>query len=235
MTWSASLELSGFAFAWKWESRGKKSLNFLFFPVKYWWHWSCHFLGLFVEDMVTVGTFFHRLNSCTTSTLLTYPRTVSWRGEVKVNTLVLCELYVTKDICALSSISTNSSRLIVVFRMISSLNELQTFRGIWRLAKKKSWNPYTDDQKLLKNLAIIDFESIFVKGDTFYDTDTTPRAGKHISYSVSVPFDLIEEPVFLCKSNPRHLVESFVDALEWLATRSINQMVLKFMDAETSV
>ena len=42
-------------------------------------------------------------------------------------------------------------------------------------------------------------------------------------------------PIFLCNSNPRDLVESFIDAIEGLATQSKSQMKLKFLEVETAI
>ena len=42
-------------------------------------------------------------------------------------------------------------------------------------------------------------------------------------------------PIFLCISNPRDLVESFIDAVERLATQSKAQMKLKFLEVETAI
>ena len=42
-------------------------------------------------------------------------------------------------------------------------------------------------------------------------------------------------PLFLCHSNPRDLVESFIDAVEGLATQSKAQMKLKFLETETAI
>ena len=42
-------------------------------------------------------------------------------------------------------------------------------------------------------------------------------------------------PIFLCNSNPRDLVESFIDAVEGLATQSKAQMKLKFLEIETAI
>ena len=42
-------------------------------------------------------------------------------------------------------------------------------------------------------------------------------------------------PIFLCNSNPRDLVESFIDAVEGLATQSKAQMKLKFLELETAI
>ena len=43
---------------------------------------------------------------------------------------------------------------------------------------------YTNEQLLLKNLAIFDFESISVQEESFKDTDTTRWIAKHIPISV---------------------------------------------------
>ena len=42
-------------------------------------------------------------------------------------------------------------------------------------------------------------------------------------------------PIFLCNSTPRDLVESFIDAVEGLATQSKAQMKLKFLEIETAI
>ena len=47
--------------------------------------------------------------------------------------------------------------------------------------------------------------------------------------------NLIAKPIFLCNSNPRDLVESFIDAVEGLATQSKTQMKLKFLEIETAI
>ena len=41
--------------------------------------------------------------------------------------------------------------------------------------------------------------------------------------------------MFLCNSNPRYLVESFIHAVEGLATKSKAQMKLKFLEVETAI
>ena len=69
--------------------------------------------------------------------------------------------------------------------------------------KLDSFNiPYREDQKLFKNLAIFDFESICVKEETYKETETTKWIGKHIPISVSIWSNLIPEPIFLCNSDP---------------------------------
>ena len=87
---------------------------------------------------------------------------------------------------------------------------------------------YNDDQKLFKNLAIFDFESICVPTEELKDTNTTTWIGKHEPISVSISSNLIEEPVFLCNKDPKNLIVSFVEALEELANKSKTEMQTKF-------
>ena len=94
---------------------------------------------------------------------------------------------------------------------------------------------YTHEQALLKNLAIFDFESICVQDESFKDTDTTKWIGKHIPISVSIPSNLVKEPIFHCNSDPHHLVTSFIGALENLALQSITIMKNLFFDIETTI
>ena len=94
---------------------------------------------------------------------------------------------------------------------------------------------YTDDQKLFKNLAVFDIESICIPEEKFKNNETTTRIGKHVPISVSISSNLIAKPNFLCNSNPRDLVESSIDAVEGLATRSKAQMKLKFLEIETAI
>ena len=102
--------------------------------------------------------------------------------------------------------------------------------------KLDSFNiPYREDQKLSKNLGVFDFESICVKEETYKETETTKQIGKHVPISVSISSNLIPEPIFLCNSDPRHLVSSFINALEGLATQSKEQMKLRFIEVETAI
>ena len=94
---------------------------------------------------------------------------------------------------------------------------------------------YTHEQALFKNLAIFDFESICVQDESFKDTDTTKWIGKHIPISVSIPSNLVKEPIFHCNSDPHHLVTSFNGALENLALQSITIMKNLFFDIETTI
>ena len=102
--------------------------------------------------------------------------------------------------------------------------------------KLDSFNiPYREDQKLFKNLAVFHFESFRVKEETHKETETTKWIGKHVHISVSISSNLKPEPIFLCNSDPRHLVSSFVSALEGLATQSKAQMKLRFIEVETAI
>ena len=93
---------------------------------------------------------------------------------------------------------------------------------------------YTDDRKIFTNLAVFDFESICIPEEKIKNTEATTWIGKHVPISVSVSSNLIAEPIFLCNSNPQDLVESFIDAVEGLATQSKAQMKLKFLEIETA-
>ena len=95
--------------------------------------------------------------------------------------------------------------------------------------------PYGSEQKLFKNLAIFDFESICVKEQSYKQTETTTWIGKHVPISVSISSNLIPEPIFLCNANPHHLISSFITALEGLATQSKAQMKLNFIEVETAI
>ena len=94
---------------------------------------------------------------------------------------------------------------------------------------------YKNDQKLFKNLAIFDFESICVKEDSYKQTETTTWIGKHVPISVSISSNLMPEAVFLCNANPHHLISSSITALEGLATQSKAQMKLNSIEVETAI
>ena len=94
---------------------------------------------------------------------------------------------------------------------------------------------YTSEQKLFKNSTIFDFESICVQAETFTDTITTTWIGKHVPISVSISSNLVEEPIFLCNSDPHHLVASFIGVLENLASQSKTKLKNLFLDIETTI
>ena len=94
---------------------------------------------------------------------------------------------------------------------------------------------YTDDQKLFTNLPVFDIESICIPEEKIRNTETTSWIGKHVPISVSISSNLIARPIFLYNSNPRDLVESFIDAVEGLATQNKAQMKMKFLEIETAI
>ena len=94
---------------------------------------------------------------------------------------------------------------------------------------------YTSEQKLFKNLAISDFESVCVQVETFRDTNTTTWIGKRVLISVSISSNFVEEPIFLCNSDPHHLVASFIGALQNLASRSKAKMKNLLLDIKTTI
>ena len=93
----------------------------------------------------------------------------------------------------------------------------------------------TDDQKLFSNLAVFDCECICMPQEEFKNTETTTCNGEHVPLSVSTSSNLIAMPIFFCNSNPRDLVESFIDTVEDLAAQSKAQMKLKILEVETTI
>ena len=93
----------------------------------------------------------------------------------------------------------------------------------------------TIEQKLFKTLAIFDFESICVQEETFRDTNTTTWIGKHVPISVSISSNLVEESIFICNSDPHHLIASLIGALENLASQSKPKKKNLFLDIETTI
>ena len=94
---------------------------------------------------------------------------------------------------------------------------------------------YTSERKLFINLAVFDFESICVQEESFRDTNTTTWIGKHVPISASIYSNLVEEPIFIFKSDPHHLVESFIGAIEILAAQSKAKMKHLFFDIDSSI
>ena len=94
---------------------------------------------------------------------------------------------------------------------------------------------YNDDQKLFKNLATFDFESICVPPEQLKDTNTTTWIGKHEPISVSISSNSIDEPVVLCDKDPKALIISFVEAIEDLASKSKTEMRTKFSSIEAII
>ena len=94
---------------------------------------------------------------------------------------------------------------------------------------------YTSEQKRFNNLAIVDFESICVQDETFRDTNTTIWIGNYVPISSASSSNLVEEPLFLCNSDPHHLVASFIGTLENSASQSKAKKKNLFLDVETTI
>ena len=147
--------------------------------------------------------------------------------EVCRNTTMLSDCWDTIIICYVSSINavfqafrcpncdTSFKRTFNLERHLTTCSErvknvyprnVYQIRGTL-LDKLDSFGiKYTSEQKHFKNLAIFDFESVCVPEETFKDINTTTWIRKHVPISVSVSSNLAEEKIFLCNSDPRHLV-----------------------------
>ena len=77
-------------------------------------------------------------------------------------------------------------------------------------------------------MTLFDFETICVQGEV--STKTTLQFGSASKLSVSVSSNLIGEAIFLCKSSPKGLLESFIKALDKLATPSKTHQIEVFGD-----
>ena len=66
-------------------------------------------------------------------------------------------------------------------------------------------------------------------------TIKTTWIGKHVPMSVSNSSNLVEEQIFLCNSDPHHLVASFIGVPENLASQSKTKLKNLFLDIETTI
>ena len=94
---------------------------------------------------------------------------------------------------------------------------------------------YTSEEKFFANFAFFDVESICVQEETFRDTNTTTWIGKQVPISASVSSNLVKEPLFLCNTDPHHLVASFIGAHETLASQSKAKLKSLFLDIKTTI
>ena len=141
-----------------------------------------------------------------------------------------CDTFFNRTLYLDRHLTTSSERVKIVYpRNVYQIRE--TF-----FDKLDSFGiKYTSEQKLLKNLGIIDFEWICVQEETFRDTNTTTWIGIHVPISVSISSNLAEEPIFICNSDRHHLVASFIGALENLASGSKAKIKNLFLDFETTI
>ena len=94
---------------------------------------------------------------------------------------------------------------------------------------------YEEKQKLFKNLAVFDFESIWVPSNEIKDTNTTTWIGKNEPISVSTSSNLIQEPIFLCNKDPKTLIVSFFESLEELSSKSKAEMLQKISPIDNAI
>ena len=137
-----------------------------------------------------------------------------------------CDTFVNKTFNVERHLTTCSERVKTfyprkVYQVRETLSEKLDSFGI----------KYTSEQKLFKNLAA----TVCVLEETFRNTNTTTWIGKHVPISVPISSNLVEEPLFLCTSDPHHLVPSFIGASENLASQSKAKMKNLFLDIETTV
>ena len=97
--------------------------------------------------------------------------------------------------------------------------------------------PYRDEQKSSRTWQCLILSRFELKRThtRYKETDTTKCIGKHVAISASLSSILIQEPFFLCHTNPHHLVSSFITVPEGLATQSKTPMTLKFIDVEIAI
>ena len=94
---------------------------------------------------------------------------------------------------------------------------------------------YTSDQKLFLKFCNFQFCIDLCPRRSFKDRNTTTWIGKRVPISVSFSSNLVEEPIFICNSDARHLVASFIGASESLASQSNGKTKNLFLDTETTI
>ena len=95
--------------------------------------------------------------------------------------------------------------------------------------------PVSEENKLLNNLAVFNFESICVATEELKETKTTTWIGKHVPISVFISSNLIDEPIFLYNKDPKKLIIDFVSKVELLGEKKKLEMGTKFQDIELAV
>ena len=94
--------------------------------------------------------------------------------------------------------------------------------------------PVSDDNKLFKNQAIFDFESIWVPTEELKETQTTSWVGKHFPISVSISLILIDEHISLYNKDPQNSIFDFVTNLELLAEQKTLEIRKRFQIFEVA-
>ena len=141
-----------------------------------------------------------------------------------------CDTFSTRTFNLERYLLTFSERLKIVYT-----RNVYHFRESFFDKLDSSGIKYTIEQELFKNSAIFDIESSCVQEEAFKGTNTKTWIVKHGPIYVSISSNPVEEYIFLCNSDPHHLVASFIGSLEGLALQNKTQMQLLFLDIETTI
>ena len=95
--------------------------------------------------------------------------------------------------------------------------------------------PVSEENKLLNNLAVFNFESICVATEELKETKTTTWIGKRVPISVFISSNLIDEPIFLYNKDPKKLIIDFVSKVELLGEKKKLETKTKIQDIEVAV
>ena len=252
-----SLQSSGFAFACKWKTRGRNFQIFQFNPRQTRGTDPANFWDVCMENMAAVDDIVQADLFLYDIDIIDVPMIgeLARRSVGKYSDIVRLLRY-KSHVCHMSDFNApfkayccpSFDQIIkkteVLGRHLTSCRETTKHvfpENVYRLPetlfdKLDSFNNrYSDDQKLFKNMAIFELESICVQGDKSCLSDTTTCIVKHVLISVPFLSQLIDQTIFLCNFNPWALVESCVDALNELATQSKAQVNLQFLNTEISV
>ena len=96
-------------------------------------------------------------------------------------------------------------------------------------------NEGVEGDTLFNSFTIFDFESVCVKICKLIDTETTTWVAKPEPISMSITSNLLDEPIFICNTEPHSLVSAFVNSLESLAEKNKLEMNLNFQDFATRI
>ena len=82
---------------------------------------------------------------------------------------------------------------------------------------------------------MLDFGPTCVQEEAFKDRNRKNWVANHLLMSVSISSNIVNEPIFLCNSDPHHLIASVLAPLECQAWESKAHMKLLFFDIETTM
>ena len=94
---------------------------------------------------------------------------------------------------------------------------------------------YPEDNNLLRNFVVNDFEVICVQSVEINNTATSSWIGIQVPVSVINTSNLLVEPVFLCEIDPIRPIISFVAQLETLAAKNKADLRPKFLAVKAEI